>query len=83
MPLVVLTDHRAYDPLVPGHKHSLDVERIRAEVSRLLLPSQTLTLLPSTHHIHEHPSISVALTADPTLKAIVATYRAAQQALPS
>ncbi|EOD09972.1 putative ferrochelatase [Emiliania huxleyi CCMP1516] len=28
-------------------------------------------------------TISVALTADPTLKAIVATYRAAQQALPS
>ena len=27
-----------------------------------LLPSQQLTILPSTHHVHDHPQISVALT---------------------
>ena len=62
VPLVVLTNHRAFDPLEAGHAHSLDVAALETQIGRLLLPSQTLTLLPSTHHIHDHPQISIALT---------------------
>ena len=62
VPLVVLTNHREFDPLQPGHTHSLDVGALQAQISQLILPSQQLALLPSTHHIHDHPQISVALT---------------------
>ena len=62
IPVVVLTNHRAFDPLTPGHAHSLDIGALDAQVRRLLPPGATVLLLPSTHHIHDHPQISVALS---------------------
>ena len=61
VPLIVLRDHRAWDPLKPGHAHSLDVAALEAQVSRLLLPGQSLRVLASTHQLHSHPAVSVAL----------------------
>ena len=34
---------------------------LRTELQKLLPPTQKLVLLPSTHDIHDHPQISVAL----------------------
>ena len=62
VPLVVLRNHRRFDPLRPGHAHSLDIGSLKAQLSRMLVPQQSVTLLPSTHDIHGHPQISVALT---------------------
>ena len=72
MPLLVLRNHDQFDPLVPGHPFSLDTTRLAAQLRKLLLPAQRLTLLPSTHDMHAHPQLSVAVsramqaTAPPT-----------------
>jgi len=62
VPLVVLCDHEEFDPLQPGHPHSIELSQLRQQLQRLLLPNQQLLLLPSTHHLHAHPQISVAVS---------------------
>lgn len=61
VPLVVLRDHRRFDPLERGGAHSIDVARLEEQVRRMLLPGQELRLLTSTHDLHSHPQVSVAL----------------------
>lgn len=46
----------------PGHPHSIELSQLRQQLQRLLLPNQQLLLLPSTHHLHAHPQISVAVS---------------------
>ena len=62
VPVLALRNHALYDPLQPGHAFSLDLARLGVQLRKLLLPGQTLTLLPSTHALHGHPQLSVALT---------------------
>jgi hypothetical protein len=62
VPLIALRNHNLFDPLKPGHEHSLDLTRLEAQLERLLLPGQTLRLLPSTHELHAHPTLAVALS---------------------
>lgn len=62
VPIVVLRNHRAFDPLVPGHARSLNVARLREAIAEVVPRHQEVTLLPSTHDVHDHPQISVALT---------------------
>ena len=62
VPLIVLRNHKLFDPLVPGHAHSIDLAALSDEASRLLAPSQHLHLVASTHELHAHPQISVALS---------------------
>ena len=62
VPLIALRNHNLFDPLKPGHDLSLDLARLEAQLERLLLPGQTLRLLPSTHDLHAHPTLAVALS---------------------
>ena len=62
MPLLALRNHALFDPMKPGHAFSLDLPRLGVQLRKLLLPGQTLTLLPSTHELHSHPQLSVAVT---------------------
>ena len=61
VPLLVLRNHDQFDPLVAGHPFSLDVPRLTGQLRKLLLPGQTVQLLPSTHDLHSHPQLSVAV----------------------
>ncbi len=38
--VIVLRDHRTYNPLEPGHEFSLDLHAIEAQLKRLALPEQ-------------------------------------------
>ena len=38
--VIVLRDHRTYNPLEPGHEFSLDLNAIEAQLKRLALPEQ-------------------------------------------
>ena len=62
VPLLALRNHALFDPLQPGHAFSIDLARLGLQLRKLLLPGQTLTLLPSTHELHGHPQLSVAAT---------------------
>lgn len=70
VPIIALRDHDAYDPLAGlgstagddgGGGGAVDVEAVRAELSRWLLPEQQLEVLASTHPLHTHPALAVAL----------------------
>ena len=58
VPVLALRNHALHDPLQPGHAFSLDLARLGVQLRKLLLPGQTLTLLPSTHALHGHPQLS-------------------------
>ena len=62
VPLLALRNHALFDPLQAGHAFSVDLPRLGLQLRKLLLPGQTLTLLPSTHELHGHPQLSVAVT---------------------
>ena len=62
VPIIVLADHDRFDPLQPGHAHSLDLQRLQHQLTQLLLPKQQLVLLPSSHQLHAHPQISIAVS---------------------
>ena len=40
--VIVLRDHRLYNPLEPGHEFSLQLEKIQEQVQRLALPEQVV-----------------------------------------
>ena len=61
VPLIVLRNHERFNPLTPGHEFSVDVDAIRTQLQRLLMPGQQLTVLPSVHLVHDHPQIAMAL----------------------
>jgi len=61
MPVIVLRNHHAFDPLAPGHAHSLDLNLIRSEAKSMLQGRQELVVVEGTHSLHEHERLSLAV----------------------
>eukprot|EP00753_Platysulcus_tardus_P003153 PLAT12284.1.p1 GENE.PLAT12284.1~~PLAT12284.1.p1 ORF type:complete len:806 (+),score=346.95 PLAT12284.1:33-2450(+) len=61
VPLIVLRNHNNFDPLKPGARTSINVEGLRANIERMLLPGQELVFITGQHHLHDHPHIASAL----------------------
>jgi len=59
--LVVLCNHKEFDPLTPGHKHSLDTGAIESAAKALALPGQVVTMISGMHNIHEHEQLAVGV----------------------
>jgi hypothetical protein len=51
VPIMVLRDHRQFNPLEPGHVFSLDVEKIKEQVQRLALPDQKIRIISGVHNL--------------------------------
>jgi hypothetical protein len=51
VPIIVLRDHRKFNPLEPGHVFSLDVEKIKEQVQRLALPDQKIRIISGVHNL--------------------------------
>lgn len=61
IPIVVLRNHIDFNPWNKGHHYSIDLDTIREEVNKLVLPNQEVTLIADLHGLHEHKHISLAL----------------------
>ena len=76
MPLIVFKNHRRFNPIRKEKKDQqssssssspllsefeIDLAKVRAESSKLLLPEQELLFVHGTHYLHEHQHISTAV----------------------
>mmetsp|Transcript_42427 Transcript_42427/g.133643 ORF Transcript_42427/g.133643 Transcript_42427/m.133643 type:complete len:847 (-) Transcript_42427:38-2578(-) len=59
--LMVLRDHRNFNPLEEGHAFSIDVKGIEEEVKRLALPDQTIHFVSGLHNLQEHERVAIAV----------------------
>lgn len=59
--LIVLRDHRNFDPLEPGHAFSLDVATIEEQVMLLALPEQPVHFVAGLHNLQEHERVAIAV----------------------
>jgi hypothetical protein len=59
--IIVLRDHRIFDPLAPGHTFSIDVSKIEEQVKRLALPDQQIQVVSGVHNLQEHERIAIAV----------------------
>jgi hypothetical protein len=61
VPIIVLRNHVEFNPWHKGHPYSIDIDTIRAEVAKLALPNQEISVVTDMHGLHEHKHISLAL----------------------
>ena len=63
VPIVVLRNHHEYDILdrESAGDRFLDVDALRHELQKVMMPGQTLTVLAGSHSLHDHPTIATAL----------------------
>mmetsp|Transcript_26422 Transcript_26422/g.43263 ORF Transcript_26422/g.43263 Transcript_26422/m.43263 type:complete len:856 (-) Transcript_26422:916-3483(-) len=61
VPIIVLRNHQDFDPLQPGTPFYVDVANIEAEIKRLVLPKQEVTVISGTHYLYEHKHVALAL----------------------
>lgn len=59
--LIVLRDHRSYNPLEPGHEFSLELDVLEEQIQRLALPEQKIHMISGLHNLQEHERVAIAV----------------------
>eukprot|EP01087_Luapelamoeba_hula_P014540 TRINITY_DN4275_c0_g1_i1.p1 TRINITY_DN4275_c0_g1~~TRINITY_DN4275_c0_g1_i1.p1 ORF type:complete len:775 (-),score=92.21 TRINITY_DN4275_c0_g1_i1:51-2375(-) len=62
VPIIVMRNHNMFNPWIGGHKYSIDLDRIKAEIAQMTLPNQELIVLNDIHGLHEHKHIAMAVS---------------------
>lgn len=61
MPLIVLRNHQFFDPIHPGHPHSLGLHTIRSAAEKLIQSKQSLAMPITTHELRDHERLALAV----------------------
>mmetsp|Transcript_23572 Transcript_23572/g.44947 ORF Transcript_23572/g.44947 Transcript_23572/m.44947 type:complete len:514 (-) Transcript_23572:2007-3548(-) len=62
VPIILLRNHDLFNPLVPGHAHSIDLFRIKYETKGLIKDDQELVFADGVHDLHRHERLALAVT---------------------
>lgn len=62
VPIIVLQNHNRYNIMEKGHNYSIDVEALRAEVTKLVYPDQEVLIVGGTHPMHRHEKLAIAVS---------------------
>jgi len=62
MPLIVLRNHQFFDPIHPGHPHSLNLSTIRTAAEKLIQSKQSLAMPITTHELRDHERLALAVS---------------------
>lgn len=61
VPVIVLRDHKLFNPLVPGSAHSLDVAALEMEARKMVQAGQELVVVSGVHNLHDHEHLALAI----------------------
>mgnify|MGYP005707400719 CR=1 FL=1 len=59
--MIVLRDHRLFNPLTPGHPLGIDVKQLEAEARKMVQPGQELIMVSGMHNLHDHEHLALAI----------------------
>ena len=62
VPIVVLRNHNAFDPLHRVANFSIDIPLITSRIKELALPGQEIVVVSGVHLLHDHKPISMAVS---------------------
>ncbi|KAK3236360.1 hypothetical protein CYMTET_53494 [Cymbomonas tetramitiformis] len=62
MPVIVLRNHHDFNPLNPGHAHSIDLDLLEHQARNMIHFNQELVMVAGTHNLHEHERLALAVT---------------------
>ncbi|CAI5467669.1 unnamed protein product [Closterium sp. Yama58-4] len=59
--VIVLSNHRHFNPLAPGHAHSINLHQLEAQITGMLAPGQEVVLVNGWHSLHDHERLAMAV----------------------
>ncbi|GJP77636.1 hypothetical protein CLOP_g7994 [Closterium sp. NIES-67] len=72
--VIVLSNHRLFNPLAPGHAHSVNLHHLEAQITGMLAPGQEVVLVSGWHSLHDHERLAMAVEKAIRHQSVVLTH---------